>query len=124
MNTLEIITHLLKNNDLSLDDIKCFRIYFWIGTRDVEVDGNFYEEPKYKTISLYTYEDSKPAMYDDHREAMFEDIAEIPSIEGFGTVWLNNGDWLFRQQPELEEVYPAGWGYETVPEIPKGLILP
>ena len=124
MNTLEEITQLLKNNNLSLDNIKCFDIYFWDGTELVDYGpGGTHEEAKYSNISLRTYEDSKPAMYDDHREAMFEDIAEIASIEGFGTVWLNNGDWLSRQQPHWEEVYPAGWGYETVPQIPESLIV-
>ena len=124
MSTLDEIIQVLKNHNLSLDDIKCFSISFYNGIEKVETDYGSFDEPKYKTITLPTYEgDNKPAMYDEYREAMLEDIAKIASIEGFGTVWLKNSDWLFRQQPQLEEVYPSGWGYETVPVIPKSLIL-
>tara|TARA_R100001463_G_scaffold2822_7_gene11717 strand:+ start:8676 stop:9089 length:414 start_codon:yes stop_codon:yes gene_type:complete len=123
-NVLEEIKSVLNNNGLQLDDIKCFTISFWVGTELVDYGPYSHEEPKYETINLPTYEgDDKPAMYDEYREAKLEDIAEIGSIEGFGTVWLNNGDWLYRPQPQLEEVYPSGWGYETVPVIPKSLIL-
>ena len=112
MTVLDAITQLLKDNNLSLNDIKCFSIHFWDG-----------EDANLKTISLPTYKDNKPAMYDEYREVIFKDIAEYSDIEGFGTIWLNNGDWLFRDQPQLEEVYPDGWRYATVPEIPKSLIL-
>jgi len=122
-NVLYAIKELLRSHDLQLDDIKCFSISFYDGMEEVKVLCYHYEEPKYKTISLPTYEGKKPAMYDEYREAMFEDIAKYSEIEGFGTVWLNNGDWLWRDQPHVEEVYPDGWRYGTVPVIPKKLIL-
>lgn len=124
MSTLDEILELLKNHNLSLDDIKCFSIAFYNGIEKVETDYGSFDEPKYKTINLPTYEgNNKPALYDDYREFMFEDIAKIASIEGFGMVWLNNGGWLFRNQPHMEEVYHDDWQYETIPLIPNSLIL-
>tara|TARA_R110001592_G_scaffold126655_3_gene338049 strand:- start:132 stop:527 length:396 start_codon:yes stop_codon:yes gene_type:complete len=119
-NILKELKGVIESNGLTIDNIKC---------ADIKLDYSYdyaNEEyyPKVEFI-IYTYEDVKPALYDEHRADTILRMGEHDYDDGFGgqelygTVWMDNGEWITRGEYDGSE----WWDYHRVPEVPSKLML-
>ena len=116
-NILAELKARIEDNGLTMDNIKCAGLWLHQG-----YDMDTYED-KGVDFKIYMYNGSKPALYDDYREAVISDMGKYEYDSGyggqelFGTVWMDNGEWLTRGEYDGSE----WWEHHRRPSIPEYL---
>jgi hypothetical protein len=116
-NILEELKKVIEGNGLTMDNIKCADMWKFI-----DYDDNY--QQNVVSFIIYTYDDVKPALYDEKRAATIADMGKHTYYSGyggqelFGTVWMDNGEYITRGEYDGSE----WWNYHRVPEIPNELM--
>ncbi len=111
----------LKSKGLNLTDIKCLTINI---DRSYSYNTNLYKDDgsdvvgnsKFKyTIPINSTQEEIDEVYNTMSLTPYDN--SYGTQELFGTVWMNNGDWLERHEYDGSE----WWEYKTCPDIPEYL---
>ncbi len=130
-NILEELKGVIESKGLTMDNIKCCDMYLdytynpYRNEFMKDVDNDEVYEPVTTEFIIHTYEGVKPKSYDKHRADTIAEMGNCMYYDGFGgqelfgTVWMDNGEWITRGEYDGSE----WWDYHRVPEIPNEIKL-